>query len=97
MNRITQDCHSAAFVSFHSVNVTCELKQNQDWTLGLVFELCEGGSVHKFLHGENNAQGQTVKRDVPDAVRLGWARDVAAGVAFIHSTRLLHRDLRYGV
>ena len=58
----------------------------QDWTFGLVFELCEGGNLSKLLHVD--------KKQLPDSVRLSMARDVAAGLAFIHSARLLHRDLR---
>jgi serine/threonine protein kinase len=51
-----------------------------------VFELCDGGNVNQMLHRD--------KQQIADAMRLRMARDIAAGLAFLHSVRLLHRDLR---
>jgi len=64
-----------------------EQDKNGEWTLGLIFELCEGGNLHKMLHQNKTA--------LSDMLRVSMARDVAAGLAFIHSVNpppTLHKD-----
>eukprot|EP00928_Gymnodinium_smaydae_P043535 TRINITY_DN29147_c0_g1_i1.p1 TRINITY_DN29147_c0_g1~~TRINITY_DN29147_c0_g1_i1.p1 ORF type:complete len:1009 (+),score=152.16 TRINITY_DN29147_c0_g1_i1:242-3028(+) len=61
-----------------------------DRTLALVLELCSGGNMWQFLHtkGSQIASSMTVES------RLGAAIDLSHALAYIHSKKFLHRDVK---
>ena len=56
----------------------------KDWTVGLVFELCEEGDVHQMIQAKR-------KFSVQEKVMM--AADVAAGIEYLHSKDVVHRDM----
>jgi len=57
--------------------------------LGLVFELCERGSVHAAIFGDS--AGTRLNLGITWKVRI--AHQVAAGLAYLHGRRIIHRDI----
>ncbi len=53
--------------------------------IGLVFELCEGGSLHDAIHKGRHR--------LTPARRVAIAHHVAEGMSYLHSRHILHRDL----
>ncbi len=62
----------------------------EGFELGLVFEFCDGGSLHRrlFQGGGGTAGGLAYG----ERVRIG--REIAEGMAYVHGVGILHRDLR---
>lgn len=52
--------------------------------LHLVTEYVSGGTLRSLLEGS---------RAPPWAERAGYARDIAAGLAYLHTMNVIHRDL----
>lgn len=52
--------------------------------LHLVTEYVSGGTLRSLLEGP---------RAPPWAERAGYARDIAAGLAYLHTMNVIHRDL----
>ena len=55
--------------------------------IGLVFEMCEGGSLHNFIHRDKTRAALSVAQKVSMAYRI------SVGLNYLHSKRILHRDL----
>ncbi len=53
--------------------------------IGLVFELCEGGSLHDAVH--------KAQHRLSAVQRVAIAHQVAVGMSYLHSCHILHRDL----
>lgn len=60
-----------------------------------VMEFCAGGTLHELIHGSNVSDDSR-----PRLSRLTWkqrlkvARDIAAGMEHMHSSSIMHRDLK---
>jgi len=54
-------------------------------TLGMIFELCEGGQLNKLLHNPDNSP----TRRFNTGRKMAMAKDVAIGLEYIHSMRSL--------
>jgi hypothetical protein len=60
-----------------------------DRTMGLVFEICEGGQLNKLLHTrENQPLG-----NFTSAQKLRMAKDVSVGLDYLHNMRSLRMHL----
>jgi serine/threonine protein kinase len=68
-----------AVLKFPSMN-----EQQQDWAMGLVFELCDPYDCYHLLHTHK------IKLTVEQKLRL--VRESAAGLAHLHSLNIIHRD-----
>lgn len=55
-----------------------------DWSIGLVFELCDPYDLYHLLHNHK------IKLNLHQKLRL--VRESAAGLAYIHSLDIIHRD-----
>jgi serine/threonine protein kinase len=61
-----------------------------DFELGIVFELCNGGNLHSRMFGRC---GHLLTYD--DRLRI--VREIAEAMAYVHGLSIVHRDLRsYG-
>ena len=58
-------------------------------SIGLVFELCARGSLESMLFGA----GRGAKGVLDPRQKVNIAADVAGGLAYLHSRRIMHRDL----
>ena len=54
--------------------------------VGLIFELCENGSLYKAIHSSGRCA-----LSFNDKIRV--ALEIARGMAFLHSKAIIHRDL----
>lgn len=59
-------------------------EQQQDWAIGLVFELCDPYDCYHLLHSHK------IKLTVEQKLRL--VCESAAGLAYLHSLNIIHRD-----
>ena len=57
----------------------------------IVLELMERGSLYRILHGNGGSPQVAVTTDVD---RFRCSVDIASGMQFLHSSRLIHRDLK---
>lgn len=57
--------------------------QMRNRTVGLIFELCEGGQLNKLLHKADN----TPNCQFTSAEKLLMAKDVSIGLSYLHSLR----------
>lgn len=57
--------------------------QMRNRTVGLIFELCEGGQLNKLLHNADN----TPNCQFASAEKLQMAKDVSIGLSYLHSLR----------
>ena len=67
-----------------AVHFPSEQDAQIEWTIGLVFELCDPYDLYHLLH--------KVKINLTVAQKTRLARESAAGLAHIHSLNVLHRD-----
>jgi len=51
----------------------------------IVMEYCPNGQLYEVLH--NN-------RVLPPALLVSWSQQIAAGMSYVHSHRIIHRDLK---
>jgi len=58
---------------------------SKNWSIGLVFGLCQGGEVNNLMHTKK------VKFSMQE--KLSFMKDTAQGVAYLHSLDIIHRDL----
>ena len=57
----------------------------KDKTLHLVTEYISGGTLKTMIHN--------VENELPWSQRVGFAIDIASGMAYLHSQDIIHRDL----
>lgn len=57
----------------------------KDQKLHLLTEYIPGGTLKDFIHNHSV--------DVPWLLRINFARDIASGMAYLHSRDIIHRDL----
>mmetsp|Transcript_28097 Transcript_28097/g.69492 ORF Transcript_28097/g.69492 Transcript_28097/m.69492 type:complete len:942 (-) Transcript_28097:204-3029(-) len=81
--RILQVLRHPHVVSF--MGCAADFPQGGTPYIGLVFEMCSKGSLAKILHESK------VRLTFPDKVRLG--REIAMGMTYLHSLKIVHRDL----
>jgi serine/threonine protein kinase len=60
--------------------------------MGLIFELMESGSLYDLLHGSSEDAVSNRPSDL--MAKLTLCLDIADGMRFLHSSRVLHRDLK---
>ena len=60
--------------------------------LCILMELAPGGSLYEQLKSLHMQNGQLSEQEV-----LNRTRQVASGVAYLHSQNIIHRDLRLGM
>ena len=69
-----------------------EMPQSEGNGAALIMELMERGSLDVLLHSSPASE----YRPSSDLARLRCALDIAEGMRFLHSCRLIHRDLKSG-
>lgn len=57
----------------------------KDKKLHLVTEFVAGGTLKRLLHDSNET--------LPWEQRVSFAKDIASGMAYLHSKSIIHRDL----
>lgn len=67
----------------------CAGKANQDFSLMLLYELCVNCSLSGMLYGVAPSKKRSFTFE--EKVRIG--KEIACGVAYLHSLGVLHRDL----
>mmetsp|Transcript_19384 Transcript_19384/g.64144 ORF Transcript_19384/g.64144 Transcript_19384/m.64144 type:complete len:133 (-) Transcript_19384:3238-3636(-) len=55
-------------------------------SIGLIFELCGGGNLYRLIN-ENK------KHKISAFQKMSMLRDLATGIAYLHSKNIVHRDL----
>jgi serine/threonine protein kinase len=65
----------------------------QDPSVDMVFAMCHGGSVHRALFGNDGGPqgGRTPKLGLRPERKVQIAAQVAAGLTYLHSKRIIHR------
>lgn len=58
----------------------------KDRRLNLILEYVNGGTLKDIIHNLNNS--------LPWKLRVGYAKDIAAGMEYLHSLNIIHRDLK---
>jgi len=76
----------SALIEDHIVRFLGILLSPDHSKLYLVTELMHKGSVRDLLTKKN--------KNIPPSLRLKMAKDAAKGVAYLHSKKLIHRDLK---
>jgi serine/threonine protein kinase len=61
-------------------------------SMGLIFELMEFGSLYDLLHG--SSEDAVSNRPSDMMAKLSLCLDIADGMSFLHSSRVIHRDLK---
>jgi serine/threonine protein kinase len=84
--------HSLRHPKIVTLMGVCRDMSLMEGNLGLVFELMGGGSLHDFLHVM--AQDVLVRPPTDLLWKLTVCLDIAEGMSFLHSSQVLHRDLK---
>jgi serine/threonine protein kinase len=69
----------------------CRDMSPMEGNMGLIFEMMAGGSLFDFLHGMS---GNAPLHPSDLMWRLNVCLDIADGMIFLHSSKILHRDLK---
>ena len=51
----------------------------------ILMDFCPNGNLYTYIHSLSKLTPQLVIR---------WSRDIANGMAYLHSKRIIHRDLK---
>jgi serine/threonine protein kinase len=70
----------------------CREMDPTEGSLGLIFELMESGSLYDLLHGIS--EDVVLNRPSDLMSKLTMCLDIAEGMGFLHSSQVLHRDLK---
>jgi serine/threonine protein kinase len=70
----------------------CRAMGPTEGSMGLIFELMESGSLYDLLHG--SSEDAVSHRPSDLMAKLTLCLDIADGMRFLHSSRVLHRDLK---
>ena len=54
----------------------------------VVMEYCAGGTLYDYIHNED-----LTNEILPPQV-VAWARQIASGMQYLHSKKIIHRDLK---
>ena len=73
-----------AVVSFPDVS-KCGGTTNEDWSIGTMYEFCEGGQLNRLLH--------KTRVKLSTAQKMKLLTDLANGLSYLHANRIIHRDL----
>lgn len=64
-------------------DIKCQQKEAFKAHVSLLFEYCPGGNLN-----------QRLEKSSPNALNLKWMRQLADAIAYLHSEKLVHRDLK---
>ncbi len=66
---------------------------SQDPSVDMVFSMCHGGSVHRALFGNEGSPhaGHMPKLNLQPVQKVRIASQVASGLTYLHSKRIIHR------
>lgn len=86
--QVVQQLRHPSIVSFMgaAAKFPTDRQDTNDWTLGLIFELCDGGQLNKLLHNPDN----TPRHMFSSAEKLRMAKDISIGIAYLHSLRYMY-------
>ena len=68
-----------------------DVPRDKDGSIAIITEYCCKGSLHDMLHREQTLS-DTLVDNFEEKVRI--ALEIAAGMKFLHESRVLHRDLK---
>jgi serine/threonine protein kinase len=76
-------------VQFYGVSAFFPINEEDDskFYLGFVFELCDEGNLFSLVHR------QKAFREYSFLAKMQIARDIAAGMSYVHEHKIVHRDL----
>lgn len=76
-------------VQFFGVSAFFPMNEDDDskFYLGFVFELCDEGNLFSLVHRKKAFRGYSF------LAKMQIARDIAAGMSYVHEHKIVHRDL----